>query len=224
MTCGPQPSAQDKGHWAAIKCGKNWYRRRWQRPTWHLNLKLDFYISNKLIARSMIQDSSLKDSRLKDSRYKENSSWIWWSLGKCRHLRSLKAGSSKSFSSSLRYEGKSCVAARFANSFCTSSSDDSFFLQRRMSPQRARTWFRPWAWLFPESIVGLATCCCSLPTNPAHSHPAQLLTALRSVSNEPNGHPCQLTQPQANKYALLKKRQRRKISERRSAGFTIPDR
>ena len=98
-----------------------------------------------------------------------------------------------------------------------------FFLQRRMSPQRARTWFRPWAWLFPESIVGLATCCCSLPTNPAHSQPAQLLTALRSVSNEPNGHPCQLTQPQANKYALLKKRQRRKISERCSAGFTIPD-
>ena len=170
----------------------------------------------------------IQDSRLKDSRYKEKSSWICWSLEKCRHSRSrMSAFLSKLVQASpfFQFEVRrqvlcSCAACKFLLYFIIWWL---FFLQRRMSPQRARTWFRPWAWLFPESIVGLATCCCSLPTNPAHSQPAQLLTALRSVSNEPNGHPCQLTQPQANKYALLKKRQRRKISERCSAGFTIPD-
>ena len=145
----------------------------------------------------------------------------WWSL-KCLHFSQRWFKQVVFFKFEVRRQVLcSCVARKFLLYFIIWWL---FFLQRRMSPQRARTWFRPWAWLFPESIVGLATCCCSLPTNPAHSHPAQLLTALRSVSNEPNGHPCQLTQPQANKYALLKKRQRRKISERRSAGFTIPDR
>ena len=42
---------------------------------------------------------------------------------------SLKGGSSKSFFSSLRYVGKSCVAVWLANSFFTSSSDGSFFFR-----------------------------------------------------------------------------------------------
>ena len=48
---------------------------------------------------------------------------------------SLKGGSSKSFFSSLRYVGKSCVAVWLANSFFTSSSDGSFFSEENESSE-----------------------------------------------------------------------------------------